>query len=116
MPDLDRLLTPPPASASSPAAPFGQPPASAFSLAAPPGSPLPHLNCIRGEKRGREREEEKRRKKLTEEKKGRKRRKKEEKKRKRKGKGKKKEKKYLFVENMISKLYCLLLFGKENKK
>jgi hypothetical protein len=36
-------------------------------------------------------------------------------KRKKKRKGKKKKINYLFVENMISKLYCLLLFGKENK-
>jgi hypothetical protein len=71
-------------------------------LPQPPRSPLPRLK------------EEKRRKKLREEKK----RKKEEKKR-RKEKEKERErkkKKYLFVENMISKLYCLLLFGKENKK
>jgi hypothetical protein len=75
-PDLSRLLAPPPASASSPAA--------------PPGLAPPRLNCIGGEKRvrGRERKEEKRRKKLWEEKKGRKMRKKRKKKRKRKGKKK----------------------------
>jgi hypothetical protein len=45
-----------------------------------------------------------------------KKRKEDEKKRKKKRKGKGKKINYLFVENMISKLYCLLLFGKENKK
>jgi hypothetical protein len=98
-PNLNRLLTPPPASASSPAA--------------LPGLALPHLNCIGGEKRGRGRERE--RKRRGEERscgkriKGMKRRKKET----RKEKGKKK----LFIcKNMISKLYYVLLFGKENKK
>jgi hypothetical protein len=50
--------------------------------------------------------ERKRRKKLREEKK-------------RRGEKRKKKREkinYLFVENMINKLYCLLLFGKENKK
>jgi hypothetical protein len=94
-PDLDRLLAPPPASASPPAA--------------PPGLALPRLNCIGGEKRGRGRQ------KGREERSCVKRKKEEEKKERRKEK--KREKiNYLFVENMISKLYCLLLFGKENKK
>jgi hypothetical protein len=81
-PNLNRLLTPPPASASSPAA--------------LPGLALPHLNCIGGEKRGRgrERERKRRRKKLRKENK----RNEEEKKRNKKRKEKKRERKnYLFV-------------------
>jgi hypothetical protein len=87
------------------------PPTLAFSPITPPGLTLPRLNCIRGEKRGRERKRKEEKKEAVKREKGRKRRKK--RKKKIKGNGKKK---YLFVENMISKLYCLLLFGKENKK
>jgi hypothetical protein len=78
--------------ASSPAAPPGQPPASASSLATPP-------ELHEREKRGRGREGEERSFRKT----------------KKKGRGEKKEekeretKKYLFIKNMISKLYCLLL-------
>jgi hypothetical protein len=96
-PDLDRLLAPPPASASSPAT--------------PPGLAPPHMNCIEGEKRGRERERKRREERSCWKRKKGRGEKKEEKKRKTKEKIN-----YLFVENIISKLYCLFLFDKENKK
>jgi hypothetical protein len=73
----------------------------------------PRAELHRGEKRGREREkgrEEKRRKKVGKEKRRNRR-----KKRKGKETERKKEINYLFVENIISKLYCLLLFDKEIK-
>jgi hypothetical protein len=59
--------------------------------------------------RKREGEEEKRKRKEEQKKRGEKR------KKKRKGEGKKKKINYLFIENIISKLYCLLFLGKENK-
>jgi hypothetical protein len=90
-PDLNRLLAPAPVSASSPAAPPGQPPASASSLTAPPGQPPASASSPARSAWLTKKEEERKKKKRN-------------------------EKKYLFVENMISKLYCLLLFGKENKK
>jgi hypothetical protein len=84
-PDLDRLLTPPPAL---------------------PRTTPPELQW--GEKE-REREREKGR---GEKKEGRKSRKREEKKERRKEKERERKKKinYLFIENIISKLYCLLFF------
>jgi hypothetical protein len=70
--------------------------------------------CIEGEgEREKGREERSCRKR-----KGRKRRKKrgaKKERRKEKERERKKKTNYLFIENMISKLYCLLLFGKENK-
>jgi hypothetical protein len=100
------------------------PTSTASSCCRPPLPPCPSL-CLAScrlasrERREGEGEREKgREERSCRKRKGRKRRKKrgaKKERRKEKERERKKKTNYLFIENMISKLYCLLLFGKENK-